>query len=665
VVDLSSKLDTTITRDTHRNALQPDFRLHWYRIGYVLGQGGFGITYLATDENLRVPVAIKEYLPGDLSTRDSDSSVQPVSGSQEDAYRWGLERFMTEARTLARFRHPNIVEVRSVFEANNTAYMVMTYETGDSLTEVLAQRGTLEEEELKAIALPILDGLAQVHAAGFIHRDIKPSNIYLRRDGQPVLLDFGSARQAVGERTRTLTSVVSPGYAPFEQYYSKSDRQGPWTDIYGMGATLYHGVTGRAPLTAVDRSEGVIAGGGDGMQSARANTTGRYSPAFLAAIDHALAFRLEDRPQTIAAWREEFFNAASTPIVPEPITALAGKPPTSRVPDELPRISSDDVRRSFRSTSEQPESRPRRKGPVVLAGAIGLGVVLIAGGVYFLRDRTAGTDTAAHTATPAQTAPPQPATVQASTTAPASPPVSAPAPETQAPAPTPEVVSDTEDSTARVAELLREADEASAAGRLAGTAGDSAAEAYQAALAIDPANEAAQSGLARLAAPLAEEAQSALTAGELDRAANAVEQLGAIDPQAAALPELQANLERAQAQKGKDLEVYKLLAGAKADLEEGRIIAPEGDNALEKYREADSLRPGMGAVKKGYIDIGNYLLDMADKASAADRYDDAYSYLETAKSILPEREEIDEARQYVDNRKMTYDMKQSRREQLN
>jgi Serine/threonine protein kinase len=217
----------------HRNSLKPGHKLHWYRIEKILGQGGFGITYLAHDFNLDRQVAIKEYLPIELAVREGDFSIHPVSEDHGEKFRWGRDRFITEARTLAKFKHPNIVHVLNVFEANNTAYMVMEYEQGESLQDILSRRKTLEEAELINILIPVLGGLQKVHEAGFIHRDIKPANIFIRMDGSPVLLDFGSARQALGIATQTLTSLVSPGYAPYEQYYSKSDQQGPWTDIYG------------------------------------------------------------------------------------------------------------------------------------------------------------------------------------------------------------------------------------------------------------------------------------------------------------------------------------------------------------------------------------------------------------------------------------------------
>ena len=290
----------------HRNSLKPGHRVHWYEIIEVLGQGGFGITYLATDTNLAQQVAIKEYLPIELAVREGDDSVHPVSEDRSTGFAWGLEKFIAEARTLAQFNHPNIVHVFTVFEANNTAYMVMRYEDGQSLQEILARRKTLEEADLLKMLVPILGGLTLVHEAGFIHRDIKPGNIFIRRDRSPVLLDFGSARQALGERSATLTSLVTPGYAPFQQYYSKSDDQGPWTDIYGLGATLYRAISGVTPIDAIDRSKSIVEGSKEHFVSASEIGKQHYSKRFLRAVDLALAFKSQDRPQTIAEWLTEF-----------------------------------------------------------------------------------------------------------------------------------------------------------------------------------------------------------------------------------------------------------------------------------------------------------------------------------------------------------------------
>ena len=285
------------------NALPAGFSLHWYEVRSVLGQGGFGITYDALDRNLERAVAIKEFFPRNCVVRDGDSYVHATSGDAE-TFSWGLSRFIQEAKTLARFRHQNIVRVISVFELNGTAYMVMERESGKSLWE--ASRGrTYSEDELLAVVGPLALGIEGVHAAGFIHRDIKPDNIMVREDRSPVLLDFGSARQAVGEHSQKLTALVSSGYAPVEQYNVSlgGGAQGPWTDIYALGATLYHLICGRKPSDALTRLSAVIDNTSDPCPTAQSLAPAGFSRELLVAIDRALSVRIQDRPQSMGVWR--------------------------------------------------------------------------------------------------------------------------------------------------------------------------------------------------------------------------------------------------------------------------------------------------------------------------------------------------------------------------
>ncbi len=309
-------------KNAPRNALKAGYELLWYQIKAVLGQGAFGITYLARDVNLNRMVAIKEFLPGQYAMRDGDDTVRPVSEEMQDRFKWGLERFIEEARILDQFDHPNIVRVMNTFEANNTAYMVMRYEQGVSLKEILVRQKFLDESDLLNILFPILDGLELMHDAGYVHRDIKPSNIFVRTDGTPVLLDFGSARQSMQIETHTLTSLVSPGYAPIEQYVSKSDKQGPWTDIYGMAATLYRTVTGVAPADAISRGEALTGNEKDTYIACRELADQRYSDQFVESIDQGLRFLTRERPQSVEAWRESIISGESS--LPEPI-AISGQ----------------------------------------------------------------------------------------------------------------------------------------------------------------------------------------------------------------------------------------------------------------------------------------------------------------------------------------------------
>nr|WP_316641830.1 cache domain-containing protein [uncultured Roseateles sp.] len=297
-------------------ALPVGFRLHEYRIDAVLGQGGFGITYLATDVNLNAPVAVKEYLPEDIAFRSSTRSVSPNASEHRERYQQGLDSFLVEARTLASFRHPNIVRVARFFEAHDTAYMVLEYEKGASLKSWWPQHSEIGEKGLARLLQPLLDGLAVVHAAGFLHRDIKPDNIQLRQeDGRLVLLDFGSAGQAVAV-SDPATVVVTPGYAPIEQY-GLGD-QGPWTDIYALGATLYWMVSGKKPPDAESRwmisqsSPSATHQPRDPMPAAAELGRGRYSESFLQAIDWALNPDPKARPRDVAEWRTLLFAAQAS-----------------------------------------------------------------------------------------------------------------------------------------------------------------------------------------------------------------------------------------------------------------------------------------------------------------------------------------------------------------
>ncbi len=322
----------------YREALQAGYELLWYRVQGVLGQGTFGITYLCEDLNTGSLVAVKEYLPPQVARREADQCLQPLSDALADDYTHGLARFIAEAENLDQFRHPNIVRVVDIFEANNTAYLTMNYERGESLQSALARRGTLSEGELRKLLFPLLEGLETMHQKGFVHRDIKPSNLFVRADGTAVILDFGSARQLIVSDPQTVTNLVSPGYAPIEQYSSSGDNQGPWTDIYGLGATLYRAATGVIPQSAIARAEAIVHGAPDPFLRAVGHANGKYSTTFLRAIDQALEFKAGDRPQSIDAWRSTFKAYGPAEDLPglAQATAVNESPTASSEPETLP-----------------------------------------------------------------------------------------------------------------------------------------------------------------------------------------------------------------------------------------------------------------------------------------------------------------------------------------
>ena len=274
-----------------------------YTILSVLGSGGFANTYKAHDNVLKRDVAIKEYFPGDIAVRAGAEIVRVKTDSRAEQFRWGLERFAREAQTLATFRHPNIVRVFRSFAANETAYMVLEFVEGDDMESWLAkQPRRLSQDELDKFMARVLNALEVIHKANILHRDIKPANIYIRAsDKSPVLLDFGAARSAVSELTGTTNAIVSRGYSPHEAYASESQLQGPWTDIYGLAATVYRALSGDAPPESASR----ILDAGMVPASKLPGVSAEYRASFLAAIDHALEVMPKNRPQSVAAWQAE------------------------------------------------------------------------------------------------------------------------------------------------------------------------------------------------------------------------------------------------------------------------------------------------------------------------------------------------------------------------
>jgi serine/threonine protein kinase len=315
----------------HENALEPGSSLAEYTIERVLGHGGFGITYLARDTTLGSFVAIKEYLPPEIATRNTRGAMVIPRASRDaiKQYHWGLRNFVKEARALARFKHPNIVRVLRFIEANGTAYMVMEYEEGQTLAQRLKHlRQRLDEPGLFRTFMPILNGLHAVHEARLLHLDIKPENIYLRRDGNPMLIDFGSARQAMSAGAQSARITLTHGYAPIEQYPDKGSL-GPWSDVYAIGATMYRCVTGKRPQDSIERYRAVLDYKVDPLRPAQQAGAKHYPAALLECIDWAMQIYAKDRPQSARALQDGLMSRrgarrAATPAA-GPGAAAAGQ----------------------------------------------------------------------------------------------------------------------------------------------------------------------------------------------------------------------------------------------------------------------------------------------------------------------------------------------------
>lgn len=292
--------------------LPTGYRLQEYVIAKTIGTGGFGITYLGKDSNLDKNVAIKEYFPFSMAIRGLNYTVRPRTtiGADINQYQWGLDRFIDEARTLAQFEHKNLIRVIRYLEQNNTAYIIMEFASGKNLSDVIKENGPFDGPQLKNLILPLLDGLEIVHKEGVLHRDIKPENIIIRPDNSPVLIDFGAARQAIGAKSQQISAILTPGYAPYEQYSTQGKNQGPWTDIYALGAVAYSCLTGKTPVEASERNFE------DCLIPAEKEGKGYAPLPLLKAIDWSMRVHFRDRPQDVAQWRAAIQGGDIAPPAP-------------------------------------------------------------------------------------------------------------------------------------------------------------------------------------------------------------------------------------------------------------------------------------------------------------------------------------------------------------
>jgi hypothetical protein len=317
-----------MSAEPHHLALPVGFQIEHFRIEAVLGKGGFGITYLALDLQLGKRVAIKELLPDSIATRVEGLTVVPHSAGMQENWEWARERFLEEARTLATFSHPAIVGVHRLIEANGTVYMVMDYVEGESYEARLQRIGTEpDQDSLMAVIGPILSGLEEVHSHGLLHRDIKPENILIDRRGQPILIDFGSARESVG-KTMTMTSIVTHGYSPIEQYQTKG-KMGPWTDIYAIAAVMCRAITGDKPPVATERIDE------DEFSSIAHQPLPGYNNELKQAVDWALRVKVQERPKSVEEFQAQL-GSASVALVSKPADKAAGQPQTLIGPTSAP-----------------------------------------------------------------------------------------------------------------------------------------------------------------------------------------------------------------------------------------------------------------------------------------------------------------------------------------
>lgn len=590
------------------NDLNPGFQILWYQIHSVLGRGGFGITYLAEDTNLGQMVAIKEYLPQEYASRSNDSTVQPISIDHDDVYAWGLERFMSEAQTLAKFEHDNIVRILSVFKENNTGYMVMKYEQGRDLSDIYEDKQQLTQTELEQIYLPIMDGLKIVHAGGFIHRDIKPSNIYIRDNGSPVLLDFGAARHAVGSKTRTLTAMLSVGYAPFEQYNENSGKQGPWTDIYALGASMYQGITGEKPLESTMRGMAFVHNEPDPYHPLSFTKRPNFSTVFLRAIDASLMLQINDRPQTI----DEFVamlrgDVSLTRLQPGRYAKSHPSKTVIRPGNKDGSLDQDAPHNSdlsgqstmYLEGNEKEKEAPRRseskKGYVKLISII-VGLVIAALVGYML---------------------------------------------------VPTELSPEEKREQQTTLLLKEAERYFEAGDFFGQGRDNALSTYREVLSINPANTAAIEGLNNIGAFYLQSARDAIEQKNFDAAETRLKIVRSINSDFPGLKDIQENLSSALDNEKLLKQVSMYLAEAKKALDGEHIYDPVEKSAYSYFNKVLELDSNSVEANNGLELVTLSIVNDAKKALSQGKLKKADSLIALAERIKPETPGIRDIRKQL------------------
>ncbi|MBA3478868.1 MAG: serine/threonine protein kinase, partial [Lautropia sp.] len=365
--------------------LQTGARLQEFEISTVIGQGGFGIVYLARDLSLQRSVAIKEYFPVHLAGRDVEGTVRALTPGQAEVLELGRRSFINEARMLARFKHTGLVEVLRFWEQNGTAYMAMPFYDGATLTQYLKRHpGVATEAWLRKTLKPLLEALGHMHQEDCFHRDVAPDNILILKDGSAVLLDLGAARRVIANDAQAMTVMLKPGYAPIEQYSDDPRfRQGPWTDIYAMAAVFFFAVTGKAPPASASR---VMRDSVSPLASVRPEG---FSESFLLAIDKGLSLQPDDRPRSIAEFGALLYAAPQQPEEAAELTqapraagdaAAAGTKTSAWTSGNAARrITGDAEAENSGDAAAAPRRAPALK-PAGLAAGVGvLAVAVVAG----------------------------------------------------------------------------------------------------------------------------------------------------------------------------------------------------------------------------------------------------------------------------------------------
>ena len=352
----------TSTRSNTVDILPTGTALENYELTGLIGQGGFGVVYLALDARSNQTVAIKEFLPTAIAARREGGRVLPLNGDLARAYASGLKGFLREANLLAEFAHPALVSVHRAWEQNGTAYMAMQYYPGKTLRDVRARvAAPPSEAQIQAWMLPVFEAVSELHAHRVIHRDISPDNILLMAAGETVLLDLGAARQVLGGMTQALTTILKPGFAPIEQYVEDgSMEQGRWTDVYGLGAVIYFLVSGKPPTAATTR---IVRDSLPALETLASH--GPYSPAFFAAVAKALSLRAIDRYKSINEFRAALGWAVQRRAAPALIERTTTAQPLSAaeilalnaLPLEAtrPQIAANAARLAEREPETKPE----------------------------------------------------------------------------------------------------------------------------------------------------------------------------------------------------------------------------------------------------------------------------------------------------------------------